>query len=198
MSRFLLRTPPIVAGFVIALLAVLAFWPTARAQPPEVAMAVPAAIVYAQAPAAADAQPDSFVAAISAVGKAFATRDWRALAAALLVLIVMGVRWLAGVKTQGLPPKLAAFLSWLRTDRGGAVTALVVGILSAAGALLAAGGPITWSVIVSGLVNAFVAAGGYALVKKLLWPSDKPEPTLDISSIVKGPQPGKTLEKLSG
>jgi len=109
------------------------------------------------------------------IGKAFAARDWRALAAALLtgfILLLRSIFKFSQKKTPGMPARLSRLLSWFQTDRGGAVLAIVLGLTSAALPLLAPGATLSAGVLISGLLNASVSVGIFGLVKKLIWPSD--------------------------
>lgn len=129
---------------------------------------------------------------------AFAAHDWRTVGALGIVLFVMLVRWAARLKTEGLPPWLAKALGWLRTDRGGAALSLTLGLLAAVGSLLASGGTITLATILSGLVNAAIASGGFVLVKKLFWPADKAPAKLDPDTLVKTPVADKPVDRIGG
>ena len=63
---------------------------------------------------------------------------------------------------------------WLKTDRGGAITALVLATVTTIAGTLAAGGAVSGKMLLDAVVMAFTSAGGWALVKKLLSPSDQP------------------------
>ncbi len=88
-------------------------------------------------------------------------RDWRALGAAIIMLVVFIMRVVVG-----------RWVVFFKTDRGGAVMAIVVGVLGTVASMLAAGGAWQWSMLIDGLLAAFTAAGGYATMKKLIAPSD--------------------------
>lgn len=92
-------------------------------------------------------------------------KDWRALGAAIIMLVVFGIR-------QGL----GRYVAWFKTDRGGALMALLIGVLGTVASYLAAGGGWKWSILVDGVMAAFTAAGGFSVIKKLIAPSDAPAP----------------------
>jgi hypothetical protein len=60
----------------------------------------------------------------------------------------------------------------LKTDRGGALTVLILGVGGGVVNALAAGNGLSLDGALSGAVTSFMAAGGYTIVKKLLFPSD--------------------------
>jgi hypothetical protein len=87
-------------------------------------------------------------------------QDYRLFAA----LAVIGLVWAARKFGGKLPGKLGDFM---RSDRGGAVLALVMGVLeNVAHAALA--GSLTAHAVMDGLVNGVLAAGGYSAAKKML------------------------------
>lgn len=92
--------------------------------------------------------------ALAVIGLVFAIRKWKVL------------RW-------ALPD---AADDWLATDRGGAVLALSVALLgAAANAVLAGDGLPSLEALGSALKVAFLAAGGFTIVKKIFKPSDEIE-----------------------
>ena len=71
---------------------------------------------------------------------------------------------------------LGRYIPWFATDRGGAILALSIGILSALIATFATGRP-TWNTITDGIKLGAVAIGAFVGGKKILTPSDKqPDP----------------------
>jgi uncharacterized membrane protein HdeD (DUF308 family) len=64
------------------------------------------------------------------------------------------------------------WVGFFKTDRGGAVMALIVGVLGTVASLLLAGGKFQFGMLLDGLLAAFTAAGGYATIKKMISPSD--------------------------
>lgn len=99
---------------------------------------------------------------LSAVYDAVRGGKWLGAVALLVVALVWAARRWGG-----------KMVPWLRTDRGGAVLALAVSVLGAlANAVLAGEGVPGWGVLWSALQVGFLAAGGFAVVKKILRPSD--------------------------
>lgn len=88
--------------------------------------------------------------------------QWRLLAGLLLGVLVWATRKWG-----------ARLVPWLGTDRGGAVLVLVLGLLGGVATTLAGDQPLSWSLLVDSLSMAFGAAGGYAVTKKLVAPSDQ-------------------------
>ena len=101
--------------------------------------------------------PVSIVKEIIGAGKA---GQWWMLGALICVLLIWVSRMLLG-----------KFIPWFTTDRGGAVLALIIGLLSALAATLASGKP-SWAAIADGVKLALVAIGTFVSVKKIVAPSD--------------------------
>jgi hypothetical protein len=104
-----------------------------------------------------------------------------ALALALLGLRLGAGKLLASLPAVGVGGRLARFLAWGKTDWGGAWLVLASGVL--AGVInaisTAKGGQAVSADLLLDSIGAAVAtstssAGTYALIKKFLWPSDKP------------------------
>lgn len=98
---------------------------------------------------------------ISATLDAAKSGQWRILAGFLLV----GLVWAARKWGSGVAP-------WLKTDRGGAALVLALALLGGVATTLLSGQAFAWGLLVNSLSMAFTAAGGYAVLKKILWPSD--------------------------
>lgn len=105
-----------------------------------------------------DDDPGAFVSSVLNAAKA---GQWRLLAGFLLV----GLVWAARKWGSGAVP-------WLKTDRGGAALVLVLALLGGIATTLLSGQAFAWGLLVNSLSMAFTAAGGYAVLKKILWPSD--------------------------
>lgn len=103
--------------------------------------------------------PGGVIASLLAAAKA---GQWRLLAGLVLSLLV----WAARTWGSGAVP-------WLKTDRGGAVLVLFLALLGGIATSLAGNGPFGLSLLVNSLSIAFTAAGGFAVVKKILAPSDQ-------------------------
>jgi hypothetical protein len=102
--------------------------------------------------------PVGFVTGLYEAGR---SKDYRAVAAALLLAAVYvlrrwGAKWLAP----------------LGTDRGGALTVLLVGVLGAFSTALTAGKPLGLSLVYDGLMMGLTAAGGWVVVKRIVSPKD--------------------------
>lgn len=65
-----------------------------------------------------------------------------------------------------------SFIPFLKTDRGGALTVLLLGVGGGVVNALAAGDGLSLDGALSGAATSFMAAGGFTVVKKLLFPSD--------------------------
>lgn len=107
------------------------------------------------------ADPGAFA---KAVYDAFHARNWRLLGALLLV----GLVWAARQAKRWVP--------WFGTDRGGAVLVLALGVLTGLSSALAAGAPFTGYLLLDCLTGSVIAAGGWVLVKRLIWPKDRATP----------------------
>lgn len=118
-------------------------------------------------PTAAAIDPSNVTQFLNTVLDAVQHKHWQALAALLLVGAVALVK-LAAPKVHG---KFGAFLN---SDRGGTLLVLVGGIVGAVASALIAGQKLTLSLIVGGVTTGVLASGGWNVVKKLLFPNDKP------------------------
>ncbi len=87
--------------------------------------------------------------------------QWRLIA----MLVLVGLVWLARTIGGKLVP-------WLKTDRGGALLAILAGILGALASLAIAGAKFTPQVLIDGVMAGFTAAGGWTVAKKILYPAD--------------------------
>lgn len=96
--------------------------------------------------------------------KAVQDKNWAMLVAVALTGLVWAVRRYGG---NTLP--------WLKTDRGGALLVLLLGIGGGIINALAAGAPLTPQLLLDGARVGLISAGGYAVVRKLLF-GEKPEP----------------------
>lgn len=94
-------------------------------------------------------------------------QSWKVLfgVSALILLLTVIARKVGGM-----------FIPFLKTDRGGALTVLVLGLSGGLVNALAAGDGISTDGALLGAMASFMAAGGFTLVKKLLFPSDAPKP----------------------
>lgn len=101
---------------------------------------------------------------VKALFDAGAHKDWRMLAAALMVGLIWAIRKFA----SKLPGKAGAFFAG---DRGGSIIALCVGLMGAFATMLSAHQAFSFNAVLGGLEAGFVAAGGYTVVKKIIAPS---------------------------
>jgi len=161
------------------LLAALLLVPaTTLAQQPAPPPVVPAAAMDAApaAPAALDAAPVAPVTALqdggtsvklpdiekdtagffNAAWQAFNSKNWKGLAALALIALVWLIR------------KFGAKVSWLASDRGGAVLVMVMAFLTVFATALGSGAKITGGVVLNCAYLAFIAAGAWTWTKKIL------------------------------
>jgi len=104
--------------------------------------------------------------------------QWRLAVFLILAALVLGLRRFGVLLAGWLPDKLrdgnlGGFLRWPNTDRGGAAMALLAGTLAVLVNGLQQGRRLDLSLVIDGVGTALGAAGGYAVLKKLGWPSDK-------------------------
>jgi hypothetical protein len=102
--------------------------------------------------------PSNLEAFASSVLAAVTSGNWALLAA----LVLVGVVFLA----RRFGAKRVPFLA---TARGGALLALLGGVAGAIATALASGGPVSVALVLSGLQVGFLAAGGWTVLKKLLF-----------------------------
>lgn len=91
------------------------------------------------------------------------TKSWSILFGIMSVIVVL--TWLAR-KVGG------SFIPFLKTDRGGALTVLLLGVCGGVVNALAAGDGMSLDGALSGAVMSFMAAGGFNVAKKLFFPAD--------------------------
>ena len=99
-------------------------------------------------------------------------RSWGLGMAAALVLIVLGLRYGAGLLAARLPGRAGKACGWLNTDRGGALLVLASGVAGAVFVAKLAGQALTPQVLTGGIGAGITAAGGWNVVKRLLAPKD--------------------------
>ena len=111
--------------------------------------------------------PDGPEAALEHAADAVAAGRWLAAAGFILwAMTALVRRYLGGVKAWG------GRLAWLRTDRGGVVTVLVLAALGEVGLLLSSGRWPTLSGLMGALAAAWVASGGRTQISRFLHPRD--------------------------
>ena len=87
--------------------------------------------------------------------------NWKAIAALVAIGAVWALRKFGG-----------RYIPFLKTDRGGTLLTLATGITGGLGHALLVDAPITAELLTDGLAVGVTAAGGYVVVKRILWPSD--------------------------
>jgi hypothetical protein len=103
----------------------------------------------------------SFGAYAQLVFQAVQSSNWKV----LVIIVMVGLTYV--VKEYG-----GRAWPWLDTDRGGAVLALAVGVLGSMANALAASAAISPQLLLNGFLMGVTAAGGYNVVKKILFPQD--------------------------
>jgi len=96
--------------------------------------------------------------------KAVQDRNWWLVVSLVLSLVLAGVRKIGPGLLEGRWPAGAA---WLKSDVGGAVLVLGLGILGGIATALAGGAPIGAGLLIDALKVSLGSAGGFVLVKKL-------------------------------
>jgi hypothetical protein len=127
-------------------------------------LAVPL-LALAQVAVPDPSQPDTFLSALLA---AVAGGQWKVVA----ILATVGVVFLLRQGASRLPGAAGAFFA---SARGGAVLALLGGIVTVlAGVLIQPGAKLSAAVLLNGFVLGVAAAGGWTLVRRLIWGDEAP------------------------
>ncbi len=87
--------------------------------------------------------------------------DWRLVTGFVLMAAMLGLN------------KVRGRVSFFRGDRGGAILVLVLALAGSISAALFSDAGLDASLIVGAVSTAFTAAGGYTLIKRIIWPKDK-------------------------
>lgn len=103
--------------------------------------------------------PENFDAFAKVIYDAVMSKNYSLVAALAVVAIVWAVRKFG-------TPKFPQ----LQSDRAGAALAIITASTGAIATALAAGQPFTWPLALKALSTALMAAGGWSLAKKLLFP----------------------------
>lgn len=144
----------------LPILALLCLCAVAVANPP---ISIDDAGIVTPAPGTPAADPAGTVRSIV---EAIGNGHWRlAVAGALALLMVAGVRWGAGL--------------FGTTDRGKAIAVMVLALLGVFSATLATSAPLTWGVIWGALGVAFTAVGARQWLSRMLWPADGAKPVAE-------------------
>ncbi|RJS14607.1 hypothetical protein DRW03_34580 [Corallococcus sp. H22C18031201] len=102
--------------------------------------------------------PEQFEAFARMLFDAVTGRNYALAAALVVVVLVYLLRKFGGM-----------FVPWFSTDRGGAVLVLGVSLAGAVANALAAGAPFSLGLMLTALKVALTAAGGFTLVKRLVF-----------------------------
>jgi hypothetical protein len=97
---------------------------------------------------------------------AFQQKNWYLLGVLVVVGLVGLIRKFVGK---------VKYLSFFATDRGGAILALVAGLAGALG-IDALNGVVDIATMLDGLKLGLASAGGYVVVKRIVWPADASKP----------------------
>jgi len=126
------------------------------------------ALAQATIPADPTADPLAF---LNLVKQAIAGKQWALVATLAVIGLVALIRYGAGKLAVPYAGKwIGRAAAFFTTDRGGAILTLLVGV---AGALVPvfAGGVFTVQAILDGVILGITSAGGYVMIKKIIWPS---------------------------
>jgi len=91
------------------------------------------------------------------------TKNWKLLIAGLVILLTWGVRLFGG-----------KFIPFLKTDRGGVATALVIATVGALFNAWKAGVGISVQLFIDAASMGVFSIGGFTAAKKVFFPADKP------------------------
>jgi hypothetical protein len=105
--------------------------------------------------------------------------NWRMAAATALTAVVWFLRSVAIRPGLEALPGVGPIFRWLKTDRGGVVLALSVGVLGGIGTALFAHQHVSRDLIINGAIEGVLSAGIFSTVKKLAKPSDRPAPKIE-------------------
>lgn len=87
--------------------------------------------------------------------------NWKMVLALLLAFVMLGLN------------KLRGRVRFFSGDRGGAILLLLVSLIGGVSTTLALDGDFQWSLLLSALGTALMAAGVYNLTKRIIWPEDQ-------------------------
>lgn len=99
--------------------------------------------------------------------------NWWAVTAAGLAIAVFWAR-----------KALARRWPWIASDRGGVLSLLVGGTLGGVAIALLGGQALGLGVVFAAAKVAFTAAGGFSVLRKLIWPDKDPVPTVSLRPTV--------------
>ena len=127
-----------------------------------VALAHPPVMPAASQPLGKVAGVDDMSGVTGTITKAIDTSNWRVVATAALLFLIWVLRAIG-----------AKFWKFIGTDRGGALLALVSGVLVALINGWASGKTFSITWVIQGIEMGVSAAGGWVVAKRLISPSDK-------------------------
>ncbi|MFY2558786.1 hypothetical protein ACN469_14255 [Corallococcus terminator] len=124
--------------------------------------------------------PEQFDAFAQLLFDAVTSQNYALVASLVVVLLVFLLRKFGGT-----------FIPFFNTDRGGAVLVLGVSLAGAVANALAAGAPFSLSLMLTAVKVALTAAGGFTLVKRLLFGTPAIESAEQAGEIAAGQVAGK-------
>ncbi|NTX39841.1 hypothetical protein HUA78_35930 [Myxococcus sp. CA033] len=124
--------------------------------------------------------PEQFEVFAQLLFNAVTSQNYALVASLVVVLLVFLLRKFGGT-----------FVPFFNTDRGGAVLVLGVSLAGAVANALAAGAPFSLSLMLTAVKVALTAAGGFTLVKRLLFGSAVIESAEQAGEIAAGQVAGK-------
>ncbi|TQF10106.1 hypothetical protein FJV41_41160 [Myxococcus llanfairpwllgwyngyllgogerychwyrndrobwllllantysiliogogogochensis] len=124
--------------------------------------------------------PEQFDAFAQLLFNAVTSQNYALVASLVVVLLVFLLRKFGG-----------RFIPFFNTDRGGAVLVLGVSLAGAVANALAAGAPFSLSLMLTAVKVALTAAGGFTLVKRLLFGGAAIESAEQAGEIAAGQVAGK-------
>ena len=104
----------------------------------------------------------------SELARSIQSGKWQAVAALVAIAVVFVLRKFA----TKIPGKVGVFFG---TNRGGAVLALIGGVVTALAQIVLSGQSLDVNILINGIVLGVTAAGGWTLVRRLIW-GDAPPP----------------------
>ncbi|NTX16164.1 hypothetical protein HUA76_35880 [Myxococcus sp. CA056] len=124
--------------------------------------------------------PEQFDVFAQLLFNAVTSQNYALVASLVVVLLVYLLRKFGG-----------AFVPFFNTDRGGAVLVLGVSLAGAVANALAAGAPFSLALVLTAVKVALTAAGGFTLVKRLLFGAPAIESAEQAGEIAAGQVAGK-------
>lgn len=127
--------------------------------PPPAEVTAPPAADPTAPTVAPDSATKSAGGLLSDVFSGFKGGNWRLVVAGILSLLMIALG-----KVREMP------WSPFKGDRGGAILVLLLAEITAVIGALGLDAPVTFSLILGALLTGATAAGGYAIVRRIIWP----------------------------